>query len=128
MPVRKKRARRAGRVGIFMRCPCSGEACFYRVAHHSSTMNPPLRLLPALILAFCAVHGVMANDDSFEAPDSLVLKNGKTVRGLIIKNSRDAVLLQEKSAETSYPKSEIVRIRDEANTKAMFTGVNRKGD
>ncbi len=91
-------------------------------------MNPSLRLFPALMLCFCVAHGARANDDSFEAPDSLLLKNGKTVRGLIIKNSRDAVLLQEKSGETSYPKSEIVRIRDESNTKALFTGVNRKGD
>lgn len=90
-------------------------------------MNPSLRLLPALILCLCAAHGARAAGDSFEAPDSLVLKNGRTVRGLIIKNSRDAVLLQEKSGETSYPKSEIVRIRDEANTKAMFTGISRKG-
>ncbi len=74
------------------------------------------------------MHGALANDDSFSAPDSLVLKDGRMVRGLIIKNSRDAVLLQEKTGEISYPKSGIVRIRDEADDKAMFTGVNRKGD
>ncbi|MDD5199332.1 MAG: hypothetical protein PHC88_05965 [Terrimicrobiaceae bacterium] len=91
-------------------------------------MNSPLRLLPAILLALCAVQGAGAHDDSFHAPDSLVLKDGRTVRGLILKNTRDAVLLQEAMGETSYPKTEIVRIRDEADTGMMFTGVNRKGD
>jgi hypothetical protein len=69
-----------------------------------------------------------AADDSFKAPDSLVLKNGRVVHGLIINNSRDAVLIQEEFAENSYPKSQIVRIRDDANTGAMFTAAGRKGD
>jgi hypothetical protein len=87
-------------------------------------------LLAAAIFApaLTALPPARGQDDSFKAPDSLVLKNGTVVRGLIIRNAWDAVLIQEEFEEKRYPKSEIVRIRDDANTGAMFTGVNRKGD
>lgn len=71
---------------------------------------------------------LLAQDDRFKAPDTIVLKDGRTVKGLIIKNSADAVLLQEEFGEKSYPKSEIVRIRDEADIEILFTDVHRKGD
>ncbi|MFZ4775435.1 MAG: hypothetical protein ACOYM3_08745 [Terrimicrobiaceae bacterium] len=69
-----------------------------------------------------------AADDTFHAPDSIVLKDGRTVRGLIIKNSVDSVLLQQEFEEKSYPKSEIVRIRDEADIGVLFTDITRRGD
>jgi len=61
-------------------------------------------------------------------PDSLVLKNGTTVYGIILKNSWDSILLQDKTKEKTYPKSEIVRIRDEADPGMYFTEVNRRGE
>jgi hypothetical protein len=90
-------------------------------------MNPPLRLLPALVLALALPHSARAADDTFVAPDSLLLKDGRTVHGLIVKNTWNSVVLQEKMDEVTYPKSQIVRIRDAADTDAMFTGVMRKG-
>ena len=88
------------------------------------TIPNSLRVLAALLAA--AATATAAND-SFKAPDSLVLKNGKTVSGLILRNSKDAVLLQEKMGEISYPKSEIVRIIDNTNSGSIFTGVIPKG-
>lgn len=70
----------------------------------------------------------MGDDDAFKAPDGLLLKNGETVHGLIIKNTRDAVVMQERFGEKSYPKSEIVRIYDEPDIGMEFTDVIRKGD
>lgn len=61
------------------------------------------------------------------APDTLVLKDGREVHGLIVRNTVDAVLLQEQHVENLYPKSEIVRIRDEADDDAIFTDVLRRG-
>ncbi len=81
--------------------------------------------LAAIIFASAAA---LAQDDSFKAPDSLVLKDGRMVRGLIIKNSVDSVVLQEEFTEKTYPKSEIVRIRDEADIGVLFTDINRRGD
>lgn len=71
---------------------------------------------------------VSSADESFRAPDSIVLKDGRTVHGLIIKNSVDSVLIQQEFGEKTYPKSEIVRIRDEADLGVAFTDINRKGD
>lgn len=82
----------------------------------------------ALACVFLRAVPLHAGDDSFKAPDSIVLKNGKVVRGLILRNTRDAVLMQEKFREVSYPKSEIVRIRDEADLGIEFTDINRHGD
>lgn len=91
---------------------------------HSSIMK--LRILAAFVFVLPLTS--RAADDSFRAPDSIVLKDGRTIRGLIIKNSVDSVLLQEEFVERSYPKSEIVRIRDEADIGVLFTDITRKGD
>lgn len=88
-------------------------------------MNSILRLSVLLSLT---IGTLSAADDSFHAPDSLVLKNGQTVRGLILKNTRDTVVLQEKYDEKTYEKSDIVRIRDEANVGVEYTDINRLGD
>jgi hypothetical protein len=61
-------------------------------------------------------------------PDSIVLKDGRTVRGIILKNTAESVLLQEAYAENEYPKSEIVRILDEANTGTESVRVFAPGE
>lgn len=88
------------------------------------------RFLPTAVglLLLTAHPGVWAQDGAFKAPDSIVLKDGRVVRGLIIKNSRDAVLIQDKHGEQSYSKKDIVRIRDEADIEVLFTDVDRHGD
>ncbi len=83
-------------------------------------------LLVASALASLS-HGIAA-DDSFQSPDSLVLKNGQTVRGLIVKNSATEVILQERTAEMAYPKSQIARIIDVPNDGTEFTSILRKGE
>jgi hypothetical protein len=80
----------------------------------------------ALWSCFGAV--LRAADDSFRAPDSLVLTDGTVVRGLIIKNSRDSVLIQQEHRELDFPKSRIVRINDNADTTALYTDINRRGE
>ncbi len=94
----------------------------YKVMARPTILNS----LRALVLSLAAAATATAAD-SFKAPDSLVLKGGRTVQGLILKNSRDAVLLQEKLEEVSYPKSEIVRIIDNTNGDSIFTGIFGKG-
>jgi hypothetical protein len=82
------------------------------------------------VFATLAMLGALrADTDTLsKAPDTLVLKDGRVVHGLIIKNSSDSVLLQSKMEEKSYPKNEIVRIRDEPDTAMMFTESNQAGD
>ncbi len=86
------------------------------------------RALALLLSTALLAAPLPAQDDQFKAPDTIVLKDGRTVRGLIIKNSVDSVLLQEEFGEKVYPKSEIVRIRDEADIDILFTDVHRRGD
>ncbi|MEI6279787.1 MAG: hypothetical protein WCQ16_10475 [Verrucomicrobiae bacterium] len=68
-----------------------------------------------------------AANDSFHAPDSIVLKDGRKIHGLIIKNSVDSILMQEEFGERAYPKSEIVRVLDEPDTGTYFTELISKG-
>lgn len=64
---------------------------------------------------------------AFRAPDSLVLRDGRTVSGLIVRNTVSSVVLQERFGENTYPKSEIVRIRDGADAGMEFTDALRRG-
>lgn len=85
--------------------------------------------LTALVaLGFSSGSRLQAARPAPAFPDSLVLKNGTTVHGIILKNSWNSILLQEASDEKTYPKSDIVRIRDEADTGMYFTQVNRRGE
>ncbi len=93
----------------------------------SSIRNSARKFAPVIFLSICFGASLRAADDSFRAPDSIILKDGTIVRGLIIKNTRDAVLMQQKLKELAYPKSNIVRINDNSDAKALYTDLNRKG-
>jgi len=81
------------------------------------------------LLAIAAISlAASTGDDSFKAPDSLQLKDGRNVCGLIVKNTVHEVVLQEEFGESTYQKKDIVRIRDEADIDVLFTDVHRKGD
>ena len=85
------------------------------------------RTIAVFAAAAILCHATRAANDSFHAPDSIVLKDGRTIHGLIIKNSVDSVLMQEEFGERTYPKSEIVRVRDEPDTATYFTELISKG-
>ena len=61
-------------------------------------------------------------------PDSILLKDGSLHRGLIVQNTSKEVLLQGRYSIQSFPKSEIVRIRNEADIGLEFTKANTPGD
>lgn len=99
----------------------------YRPAYHQAIMKS-LLVLPVIALVLILPSHGHAADDSFRAPDSLVLKDGRTVRGLIVKNSASEVILQERHAEIAYPKSGISRIIDVPNEGTEFTNMLGKGE
>lgn len=84
--------------------------------------------IPNFLLVFCLAVTAQAADDNFHAPDTIILKNGQTAKGLIVKNTRDEVWLQTQHEEVRLPKSEIVRIVDRADDEAIYTTVPRKGE
>jgi len=94
---------------------------------NSSITKSLRRCAAAIVLGSCACSVLQAADDSFRAPDSLVLTDGTIVRGLIIKNSWDSVLIQQENRELNFPKSKIVRINDNTDAEALYTDINRRG-
>jgi hypothetical protein len=84
--------------------------------------------IPNFLLVFCLAVTVQASDDNFHPPDTIILKNGRTAKGLIVKNTRDEIWLQTQLEEVRLPKSEIVRIVDRADDEAIYTTVPRKGE
>ena len=85
------------------------------------------RRLLCLALAGALTFSASGADAVFQAPDTLVLHDGRTIHGLIIKNSVDSVLMQEEFEENSYNKGDIVRILDEPDLGIAFTDIERKG-
>lgn len=57
----------------------------------------------------------------------MVLVDGTNVRGLIVKNTSDAVLIQQQNRELNIPKKKIVRINDNTDVNALYTEITRKG-
>ena len=88
------------------------------------------RIRPAVVILLLATSSAFCApaNTSFKAPDSLVLKDGRTIRGLIIKNSVDSVTIQQEYGEETYKKTDITRIRDEADIGVAYTDIFRKGD
>jgi hypothetical protein len=99
----------------------------YNSMRISSIMNSALKVTAATLLYLYLGASLRAQDDTFRAPDSVVLKDGTNVRGLIIKNTRFSVLIQQKNKELEIPKSRIVRINDNADAGAVDTEINKRG-
>ena len=79
-----------------------------------------------LVFAFSPL--IQASSKRWIEPDSIVLKNGKTVKGVIIKNTATEVVLQQKTSESCYLKSDIIRIHDQSNSGMEFTESLHSGD
>ena len=60
-------------------------------------------------------------------PDELEMKDGRNLRGLILKNTADSVLFQTAAAEQLIPKDSILRIREEADRDVYLTQVTGNG-
>jgi hypothetical protein len=64
---------------------------------------------------------------SHTMPDTLVMVDGRQIRGLILKNTADSVLLQTEKTEMLVPKSDIRRISDEMEGEVVFADVAKPG-
>lgn len=82
-------------------------------------------VLPALCLLSTTVH---AATEGFAEPDTVLLKDGSSHRGVIVRNTSKEVWLQSRYSIQQFPKSEIVRIRDQADIGLEFTKANTPGD
>lgn len=80
------------------------------------------------ILAVCvlAFLSAAAEEPAF-APDTLVMRNGENIRGLILKYGTQSVTIKQSSGERKVPLKDILRIHDEVRSGAYFADVNRRG-
>jgi hypothetical protein len=90
-------------------------------------MNSTFGYAAAVVIMLNLAVSLRAADDADHSPDTLHLLDGTVVHGLIIKNSKDSVLIQQETGELDIPKSKIVRIIDNADRNVLYTGMNRKG-
>jgi hypothetical protein len=90
-------------------------------------MSPATLKWTALALLAFATP-TLASLEGHAEPDKIVLKDGSTYRGVIVQNTAKEVTIQKKYKLLTVPKSEIVRIRNEADIGLEFTKANRPGD
>ena len=94
-------------------------------------MNGVLPLLAGAFVFFCAATPLPAQRykplSSQTMPDTLDMLDGSKIRGLILKNTADDVLIQTEKTELLVPKSQIRRIGDEMEGEIVFADVAKPG-
>lgn len=88
------------------------------IRHHSLFF---LALAAMPIVAFAAPLSQQT------APDSVEMKDGRSLHGLILKNEAKTILFQTAKSEIEIPRSEIRRIRDNPDPEIAYTEITRPG-
>jgi hypothetical protein len=84
-----------------------------------------LRSAPlASLLLFCVVSAFAQQP---VVTDQIDMQDGRSLRGLILKNTAQSVILQTTQGEISVPKSDIRRIREETDRDVYVTAVTGRG-
>lgn len=81
-------------------------------------------VISAVFLLGCVISSIGA--PNFE-PDVIAFKDGTSIHGLIVRYSLDSITMVTGTKENTFPKKDIVRIRDEAQTGVYFADANRRG-
>lgn len=83
-----------------------------------------IRVLLAAV--FASAHAALAAPRKYEAPDQVRMNDGTELRGLILQNTPDWVVIQTEHGEARLPKEHVRRIDDAPNGEAVFADlVNR---
>jgi hypothetical protein len=89
-------------------------------------MNASIRIFLAASLLGAAAACAASLEVSSE-PDSLVLRDGHVVRGLIVRNARDEIVIQTVGGEETYPKTDVARIHDAPGEGDYLVEIARNG-
>ena len=81
-----------------------------------------------LLLAFFPTVSAWAAPRGGESPDQVRLNDGTELRGLILQNTPDMVVLETEQGEARLPKEYIRRIDDAPNGEAVFADIVDKDD
>lgn len=92
------------------------------------TATRQITVLAVLATAACLTDSSAARSISTDRlPDTIEMKDGRSLRGLILKNTASNVLLQTEHEEINIPKNDIRRIRDEMDGEMVFAELTGKG-
>lgn len=84
-------------------------------------------VLSALSTGVAALAADSASTRDRMAPDTVLLKNGRRIPGLIVENTSNAVTIQTSISELTIPKDKILRILDVDNSSVYFAEMHRRG-
>jgi hypothetical protein len=79
-----------------------------------------------VVFAAFASTPLAAQTDSM-TPDTVIMKDGRRYKGLIVHNTSDTVTIQTPFAEVTVSKSDVTRIQDESDESIYFTAMQRRG-
>ena len=80
-----------------------------------------------LFFLFLCAGMALAAKAPLPTPDELEMKDGRHLRGLILKNAADSVLFRTAAGEQVIPKESILRIREEADRDIYLSQVTGDG-
>ncbi len=90
-------------------------------------MQLPIRTALVVFAVCVAALPPAAQSRTSEGPDTLVMNDGRRIHGMLVHETRDAVTLQTSHGESTYPRTDITRILDEANEGYYFVDAHRRG-
>jgi hypothetical protein len=90
-------------------------------------MQLPIRTALVVFAVCVAALPTAAQSRTSEGPDTLVMNDGRRIHGMLVHETRDAVTLQTSHGESTYPRTDITRILDEANEGYYFVDAHRRG-
>ena len=84
--------------------------------------------IAALAVALSASTATAQGLELSKNPDTLVLRDGSVVKGLIVRNIRGDVTIQTPGGEETYTRSQISRVHDVPGEGEYFTDMEHKGE
>lgn len=93
-------------------------------------MNASTRFFQmAILAAACATApAIAASLEISSTPDTVVLRDGTEVKGIIVRSVRGQVTIQTPTGEETYDREQVLRVQDVPGEGAYLTDVERRGD
>jgi hypothetical protein len=80
-----------------------------------------------VLLTICPANASVASGADRLMPDTIIMNDGTSLRGLIIRNAPKSVILQQRVGEVEIPKNYIRRIEDQPDTDVYFAEMVKPG-
>lgn len=84
--------------------------------------------IATLAAALCTSATFAGGIEISKTPDTIVLRDGSVVKGLIVRSVRGDVTIQTATGEETYTRDKISRVHDVPGEGSYLTDIERKGD